>query len=114
MANANSIIHEFVRTSILVAFGLVSGIALTGQEFRGAFSGSVTDAHGAAISRAKVVATETRTGSKSETVSEDSGSFAIPFLTPGQYEITAEAPGFKKYLRRGLTLSADERPVIES
>ena len=41
--------------------------------------------------KVKVVATETRTGSKSETLSEASGEYTIPFLTPGEYQIIAEA-----------------------
>lgn len=38
---------------------------LTGQEYRGTFSGIVTDPQGAAVPKATVVATETRTGVKS-------------------------------------------------
>ncbi len=86
---------------------------LSGQEFRGGFSGSVTDPSGAAIPKAKIVATEIRTGAKSSSVSESSGEFAIPFLTPGEYEISAEAPGFKRFVRKGITLSAGEHPVID-
>jgi hypothetical protein len=50
---------------------------LSAQEFRGTFSGRVTDAQGAVIAKAKVVATETRTGTKSDTTSEDSIWWAI-------------------------------------
>src|SRR5437867_1378666 len=85
---------------------------LSAQEFRGTFSGSVTDAQGAGIAKAKITATETRTGSKSTVYSEASGAYTIPFLSLGEYEIAAEAPGFKKLVRQGLTLSAGERPVI--
>lgn len=86
---------------------------LSAQEFRGSFSGTVTDAQGAAIAKAKITATETRTGAKSTAYSETSGSYTIPFLGLGEYEITAEAAGFKKAVRQGLTLSAGERPVID-
>jgi hypothetical protein len=67
-----------------------------GREFRGTFSGSATDAHGAAIAKVKATATETRTGAKSDTLSETSGEYTIPFLAPCEYEIAAEAPGFKR------------------
>jgi len=86
---------------------------LVAQEYRGTFSGTVTDPAGAAIPKAKIVATETRTGSKTEGVSEASGAYTIPFLPPGQYDLTAEAQGFKQYVRHGLTLSAGESPVID-
>src|SRR2546422_987810 len=95
------------------AIVLLFSAALAAQEFRGTFSGAVTDAQGAAVGKAKIVATETRTGAKSETVSEASGAYTIPFLAPGEYAITAEAPGFKKSVRQGLTLGMGEHPVIE-
>lgn len=92
---------------------LVFCVGVFAQEFRGTFSGSVADAQGAAIAKAKVTATETQTGAKSETVSEASGAYTIPFLAPGDYQITAEAPGFKKFVRVGVSLGMGEHPVID-
>ena len=97
-------------------FGLAALLAtatLSAQEFRGTFSGSVLDAQGAAVANVKIVATETRMGTKCETSSDFSGHYVVPFLTPGEYQITAEAAGFKRFVRQGLTLSADEQPVID-
>src|SRR5438067_5988550 len=96
-----------------LAIVLLFSATLFGQEFRGTFSGNATDAQGAGIGRVRIIATETRMGAKSETVSESSGAFTIPFLAPGEYEITAEIPGFKKFVRQGLTLSMGEHPVID-
>ena len=99
-----------IHTGLVVA---MFATALTAQEYRGTFSGIVTDPQGAAIPKAKVIATETRTGVKATAICEDTGAYSIPFLAPGEYEITAEAPGFKRALRQGLTLSAGEKPVID-
>ncbi len=101
-----------MKTTLLAAVVLFHA-TLAAQEFRGGFSGSVTDAKGAPIPKAKVVANQTLTGSKSETFSETSGEYTIPFLTPGEYEITAEAQGFKRYARAGLTLSVGEHPRLD-
>ncbi len=84
-----------------------------GQEFRGGISGSVTDSSGAAVPKVKVVATEVKTGVKSSAVSESSGGYTIPYLIPGEYEVTAEASGFKRFVRTGITLSTGEHPVID-
>lgn len=92
---------------------LATAAILSAQEYRGTFSGTVTDATGAAIPKAKIVATGTATGSKATVYSGDSGGYTIPFLPPGKYDISAEAPGFKEYVRAGLTLSAGESPVID-
>jgi hypothetical protein len=97
----------------LIAATILLGLPLFAQEFRGTLSGSVTDPQGSPVPKTKVVATETRTGSKSETFSEASGEYTIPFLTPGVYEITAEAQGFKRFSRAGITLSSSEHPVID-
>ena len=97
----------------LIALAGLAGAALWAQEFRGTFSGSVKDPQGAAVGHAKIVATETKTGTKSETFSQDSGEYTIPFLMPGDYEITAEAPGFMKAVRPRVTLSVGEHPVID-
>ena len=86
---------------------------LCAQEYRGTFSGSVTDAQGAAIAKARIVVTEKRTGSKSEATSESSGAYTIPFLAPGEYEISAQAPGFKRFVRSGVSLGMGEHPVID-
>src|SRR6266478_7798815 len=102
-----------MKINILAGLLWLPASALFGQEFRGAFSGAVTDAQGAAIAKAKIVATEIHTGAKAGAVSADSGSYTIPFLAPGEYEIAAEAPGFKRFVRQGVTLSAGERPVID-
>ncbi len=92
-------------------------LAFTGviaaQEYRGAFSGIVSDPQGSAIPKAKITATETRTGTKSEAVSGPTGEYVVPFLAPGLYQIAAEAAGFKKYVRQGIELSAGQQPVID-
>jgi hypothetical protein len=106
------------RTSaarLVFAAFLLSGLGagLHGQEYRGTFSGSVKDAQGAAIAQAKVVVTETQTGNKSETLSSATGEYTVPYLIPGEYEISAEVAGFKKFLRKGLTLKTGDHPVID-
>jgi hypothetical protein len=83
------------------------------QEFRGTFSGSVKDPQGAPIPRAKVVITEVATGNKSETLTSATGEYTVPFLKPGEYQITAEVSGFKKFVRNGLTLETGQHPVID-
>ncbi len=91
---------------------LMLAAVLSAQEFRGTFSGTVTDPSGAGIPKANVIATETGTGTKTTVSTEASGAFTIPFLPPGTYDLSAEAPGFKKYLRNGVMLSAGDSPVV--
>lgn len=102
-----------MRIHTVVALAALFATLAVAQEFRGTFSGSVLDPQGGAVPRARIVATEVRTGVKTSTTSEDTGAYTIPFLAPGEYQITAEADGFRRFVQRGLTLSAGERPVID-
>ena len=99
--------------SLWVLVGVLAASALFAQEYRGTFSGSVTDPQGAVIPNAKVTVTETRTGTKTSTVAGPTGKYTVPFLALGTYNIEADAPGFKKFVQKGLTLSAGESPVVD-
>ena len=41
------------------------------------------------------------------------GQFALAFLTPGLQEVSAEASGFKRYVRTGLQARTDERMTLD-
>src|SRR5579875_1127072 len=101
------------RHAIFLLAALLLRALLPGPEYCGTFSVVVRDAQGTGIPRAKITATETQTGTKTDTVSEDSGAYTIPFLMPGKYEISVEAQGFQKYVRSGLTLGAGDHPVVD-
>jgi hypothetical protein len=96
-----------------VAVALFIPAVLFCQEFRSTISGQVTDPAGSPIPAVKITATETRTGVKTPTVTDTAGKYAMPFLAPGQYEISAQAQGFKEAKRTDLALGADEHPVID-
>jgi len=79
----------------LIAFAMtLSSLApLFGQTF-GEFQGTVADPSGAVIAGAKVSVTNTSTGATREVETNASGSYNVPFLNPGVYNITAELEGF--------------------
>jgi hypothetical protein len=97
----------------LLAAAIFIFCPLFAQEYRGTFSGTIKDPQGAPVAAAKVTATETQTGAKTEVNSESTGAYTLSFLAPGTYQIKVEAPGFKQFVRTGLTLSASEHPVID-
>ncbi len=90
----------------------MSGAALC-QEFRATVSGAVTDPTGAVIADAKITATETGTNAKTQTVSDSRGEYTIPFLAPGEYELSAEAAGFKRFVRQQIQLGPGDHPIID-
>ncbi|MGH9632718.1 MAG: hypothetical protein ACRD7E_30805, partial [Bryobacteraceae bacterium] len=41
------------------------------------------------------------------------GAYYVPQLTPGNYQLTVEANGFKRYVREGIILRTSEQPRID-
>jgi len=80
-------------SALLLAFVLaLSGLA-TAQEITGTISGRIVDPQGLAVPGASVTITGPQ-GSKT-VVTDSTGRFVAPFLTPGVYSIKAELQGFK-------------------
>src|SRR6187399_2563815 len=63
---------------------------------RGTLTGEVKDPSGAAVSGAKVTATQLSTNSVSSTTTTDSGDYTLPAMLIGTYRVTVEAAGFKR------------------
>src|SRR5436190_20681634 len=82
------------------------------QEYRSTISGSVLDPQGAAIPKAVILLVEKSTGSRFKADSGDTGQYTLTLIPPGQYELTVEAPAFKKSVRGGVTVSTNQRIVL--
>ena len=104
-----------MRSRALLAAALVCWAAAgaAGQEYRATLSGTITDATGAALPGVTVTIVETRTGAKTSVVTGTSGQYLVPFLPPGDYDVTAELSGFKQVTRKALHLEAGSHPVID-
>ncbi len=90
-------------------FGLlVAGLVLSANAqvdySTATLKGTVYDQQGAVIAKANVTVTNSSTGfTKTVKVNSD-GSYVIPVLQPGNYQILVEAPGFEKELAKSFTL----------
>ena len=101
------------RTAFVLALVCPLGSRVArGQEFRGTISGAVTDPSGAAIPGASVLVKEIHTGTLSRTRSDAAGQYVIPFLLPGDYQITVSDPGFETTVRNNITLQSQEHPIV--
>ena len=97
---------------LCVSFLFLSSIAFA-QTTSTTILGTVTDATGAVLPNAKVVATNTGTGQKREAMTSSTGDFSFPLLDVGVYDITSEATGFKQGVRRGLVLEINEKVRVD-
>jgi hypothetical protein len=76
------------------------------QQYLGTLSGTVSDSTGAKIIGANVTATDVTTNFETKVVTNGSGEFTIPFLTPDDYKVTVEAGNFRSETRTGVVLTA--------
>ena len=68
-----------------------------GQSFTASVRGTARDSSGATVPRASVSITDADRGTSQTTQADEEGRFAITALPPGQYVLTVEAAGFKKF-----------------
>src|SRR5438552_9929682 len=75
--------------------------------------GAVTDSTGAVVSGAKVTVTNKDAGFVFNSVTTAEGTWYIPNLNPGNYQLRIEAQGFKAYVQDGILLRTAEQPRID-
>jgi len=83
------------------------------QESRGSILGTVTDAQKAVVPGAEIVVTNVGTNQSRTTISNDTGYFEVPWLDPGDYTVSAELAGFKKYHRSGVVVNVGSKVKID-
>ena len=84
---------------------IVLGNGLTfGQGFTAAITGTVRDVSGAVLPQTTVTVRHLETGLTRTDEADTSGSYSIPSLPVGPYEVIAEKTGFRREVRRGIDL----------
>jgi outer membrane receptor protein involved in Fe transport len=96
------------RATLVAVLGLVT-IALSGparaQVLYGTLVGTVEDQSGAVVAGANVTATSRDTGLSRQVVSGSVGTYSLPDLLPGTYDVRVTAPGFRTFTQTGVTLA---------
>lgn len=103
--------HRFAAASCCALF---ASLVLLAQTDRGTITGTVLDPSGAAVPNARVVATNTDTGSHSETTTTTTGDYTIPSLPAGTYHLTIDAPGFKTMTEEKIQVQVAETARIDA
>ena len=93
----------FLRAVLLAALSAVLGTSALAQS-TASLSGTVSDATGAVVVNAKVVATKQGTGVESATQTDTAGAYLFPSLPIGIYRVQATAPGFQSAIISNLKL----------
>ncbi len=88
--------REIFKTTVFLSLCAFSAQFAAAQTITGSFTGTLTDQSGAVIPNVKVVATNSGTNVEYSSTTNNSGAYNLLFLPIGQYNLTAEASGFKK------------------
>ncbi len=88
----------------LVTVGLAAGA--NAQALYGSIVGNVTDPQGAVLNGVSVTITNTGTGLKLDTVTDETGNFVFRNLLPGTYDISLSLRGFKEMQQEDVIVSA--------
>src|SRR5579862_5971927 len=91
---------------------LGAAVSVSAQTFRGTILGTVTDPSGAVVSGAQVTVKNTGTALQRTTTTSGDGSYSLPELPIGTYDVTVTQAGFQTFVAKGVTVDvATERRV---
>jgi len=88
---------------VLLASLLLSA-SLVWAQSQSRLTGTVTDDSGAVIPGAPVTITNVDTGVSQAVETNENGAFVVPYINPGNYEVTVEYSGFKTFTQSGITI----------
>jgi hypothetical protein len=76
-------------------------------------AGIVTDNTGASVPDVEITVTSIATGVERKVTTNESGSYTLPFLPPGEYRITLQKQGFQKISRDNVRLEVNQTARID-
>lgn len=102
-----------MRNGFRFLLTLLTGCMLTlpsnAQEVRASLSGIVSDPTGAAVAGASVALTSVERNTTATVQTNELGNYVFSFVVPGNYTLSVERTGFKKYVRQAIVLAAQDR-----
>src|SRR5262245_14248363 len=108
---AGQIRYSFFCAAAIIIFSAFGSV--WGQEFRGTITGNITDPNSAAIPGATVTVKNIETNVVNTVTTNDEGTFTVPFLLPGKYNVSVTSSGFKTSTRENIELKVDDRLTVD-
>src|ERR1017187_1603613 len=105
--------RDLRKIFVVLSLALLFISAAFSQAVNGTIVGTVTDASGGVVAGARVTITEVNTKIVHSRDTNSSGDYSFPDLPPGTYDVTAEMAGFKKGVKTGTVLEANNSPRVD-
>src|SRR4051812_1840819 len=96
-----------------LALGVLCAVSIAAQTVQATLTGRVVDTSGGGVPNVDVQVRNVETNQFTGVLTDKTGQYTAPYLRPGQYSITVEAPGFKKLLRDNLVLSIAQTVTVD-
>src|SRR5688572_12746200 len=101
MKHHHRIAVSFVTLTLAFFCGL--SVIANAQEITGSIVGTVKDSAGGIVTGATVTITDSAKKVQIRTITaDDQGQFSAPNLESALYDVTVEAPSFKKHISTGV------------
>src|SRR3712207_1737462 len=97
---------------LLLATACVPTEFAQSQAATGSIDGTVADDSGGVLPGVTVTVTSTDSGAVRTVVTNESGLFRAPLLPLGNYRVSAELEGFKKFEQVGISLAAGQTVTV--
>lgn len=99
---------------VLMAAAMFAAPGSPAQTFRGSVVGTVTDSSGAAVPGATVTVKNEDTGLTRTTVTSEDGSYSVPELSVGQYDVMVAKTGFQTALTKGVRVDVAAQARVDT
>jgi hypothetical protein len=103
-----------MRTAVIAIGLLVLAAFVFAQTPTGTIEGTVTDPQGAAVAGATITVTNNATAISKELKSDGDGRFTMPFVPPGTYTMTVNAPGFRSAKQENVVVEVSQTRSVPS
>lgn len=103
----------WMRIVIFVMLGWLTMPWARAQATFGTIRGAVTDAAGGVVPGVSVTVTNQATNLRRSVVSDERGNYAMTHLNPAVYQVSAELPGFKKFVHENINVRSLETVRID-
>ena len=103
---------RFFGVGLTACLTLSTTLPLAAQVTTGTLVGTVRDQNGI-VPGATVTIREQNRGTSASFVTDETGSYTAPFLTPGTYAVEVNVSGFRKWVREGVVLQVNQRARVD-
>lgn len=97
----------------LLSLFLLTCCSLPAQTVLGTITGRVLDVSGGSIAGAEVSVTNTGTNIAYRTTANQAGNYVLQQLPIGNYDLTVEGAGFRRYVRRNIPVNVAQTVTVD-